>query len=1217
MSIKKFEGKLSVLDNSDDSIASSGGLSIAKNVSTQMQLRMYSSNSNYISLHADLPVSNIDLTLPNTLPASSGSFLICDTSGNLTFSEATSGGAGTFTTITVSDQITSTLANGTAPLVISSSTVVNNLNANLLNGFTFSDPGVIGGITPDSATFTSISITDSVNSTVVSNGSIHTPGGIGVAKAVTIGSTFSEATSSSKGNYLTVFPGTFTDTSTPAAGTLSNWSSIYISQATVAGSNTSITTTNANTFYIHGPPIQGANETFGNSYSLNINSGGSKFGGQIISTVTTGTAPLVISSSTNVPNLNASTLSGATFASPGAIGSTVAGSGAFTTISASSQITSTVSTGTAPFIISSTTNVPNLNANYLNGSTFASPGAIGTSVPGSGTFTGLTSNSVTLNGTVSGAITLIPNDTTSTYNFNLPTNPGTSGQVLVSDGPAGSMYWATVLTATAVTNTFSGANNISSPTGISGLFYSSGYFEIDLSVDIIATENLTQLFKLEGVLSGGVSLWNISVLGSTGDDTGILFYINSSGQVQYTSNNYPGFVSLTFSWTSYIAGSSGSNVTAGVNTMGAPDLGNFFTVAGSTFTDNVTANSGTLTDFNSAYIAQATISSVSTSVTTTNANSLYIAGPPIAGTNETIGNRYSLNIASGGSKFGGQIISTVSTGTAPLVIASTTNVPNLNASSLNGATFASPGAIGGTSAGASHFTTVSASSQITSTVSTGTAPLVIASTTNVPNLNASSLSGATFASPGAIGSSTPSTSQFTDTTISGITTIGPTANSSSSALFISGSVIAAPSGSGIHIGIDPSSYASIQMNAIGAAGSYIDFSSSGTDSFGRIIYDNTLNRMTFSTSTTARCYIDVNGLNVTGRISSGVSTGTAPFVVSSTTNVANLNASSINGATFASPGTIGGITAGSGSFTTISASSQITSTVNTGTAPLVIASTTNVPNLNASSLSGATFASPGSIGSTSAGSGAFTSLSSTGVTSFTESSTGTTVSKFNASTATSSTTVLGVIKLKAPTITILSSGSGTYTTPSSVIYFKIVMVGGGGGGGGANTGGSAPTIGVSGAATIFGSSFLTCNGGNSTGAANGGSGGSSSIGSGAAGLSFTGSSGGGASYSTAFQQGGSGGSSPFGGAGQSVYSGSGTNAIGGTGSGGGGGGCTSNSNVILPGGGGAGGYISCLVSTILSSYSYSIGTGGSGGVGNISTGGNGGSGIISIEEYYQ
>lgn len=48
-----------------------------------------------------------------------------------------------------------------------------------------------------------------------------------------------------------------------------------------------------------------------------------------------------------------------------------------------------------------------------------------------------------------------------------------------------------------------------------------------------------------------------------------------------------------------------------------------------------------------------------------------------------------------------------------------------------------------------------------STVATGTAPLIVASTTNVPNLNASSLNGATFAATGAIGSTTPSTGVFT------------------------------------------------------------------------------------------------------------------------------------------------------------------------------------------------------------------------------------------------------------------------------------------------------------------------------------------------------------------------------------------------------------------------------------------------------------------------
>lgn len=51
--------------------------------------------------------------------------------------------------------------------------------------------------------------------------------------------------------------------------------------------------------------------------------------------------------------------------------------------------------------------------------------------------------------------------------------------------------------------------------------------------------------------------------------------------------------------------------------------------------------------------------------------------------------------------------------------------------------------------------------QLKSTVATGTPPLVVASTTNVANLNASSLAGATFAAPGAIGSTTPAAGSFT------------------------------------------------------------------------------------------------------------------------------------------------------------------------------------------------------------------------------------------------------------------------------------------------------------------------------------------------------------------------------------------------------------------------------------------------------------------------
>jgi hypothetical protein len=114
--------------------------------------------------------------------------------------------------------------------------------------------------------------------------------------------------------------------------------------------------------------------------------------------------------------------------------------------------------------------------------------------------------------------------------------------------------------------------------------------------------------------------------------------------------------------------------------------------------------------------------------------------------------------------------------------------------------------------------------------------------------------------------------------------------------------------------------------------------------------------------------LDVNGTGRFSTITSTATTGTAPFTVASTTNVANLNASSLNGATFADPGSIGSTTPSTGKFTTVQ------STVATGAAPFIVASTTNVANLNASSLNGATFAAPGSIGSTTAGSGAFTTI---------------------------------------------------------------------------------------------------------------------------------------------------------------------------------------------------------------------------------------------------
>ena len=104
-----------------------------------------------------------------------------------------------------------------------------------------------------------------------------------------------------------------------------------------------------------------------------------------------------------------------------------------------------------------------------------------------------------------------------------------------------------------------------------------------------------------------------------------------------------------------------------------------------------------------------------------------------------------------------------------------------------------------------------------------------------------------------------------------------------------------------------------------------------------ILGNNTSSSTTPAYSTSPR----ISGSMTANNFISNVATGTAPFTVSSTTNVANLNASSLNGATFASPGAIGSGSASTGAFTTVSASGN---TNFTGTSNVVGTITTGIWN---------------------------------------------------------------------------------------------------------------------------------------------------------------------------------------------------------------------------------------------------------------------------------
>ena len=96
-------------------------------------------------------------------------------------------------------------------------------------------------------------------------------------------------------------------------------------------------------------------------------------------------------------------------------------------------------------------------------------------------------------------------------------------------------------------------------------------------------------------------------------------------------------------------------------------VGKYLSISASTLTDSGTAGSGTLTNavFNS--IAAPTLAATNTLVTTTNAYTMYIAGAPIAGTNETITNKYALGINTGAAASKGLVVQGAASQTGNLV----------------------------------------------------------------------------------------------------------------------------------------------------------------------------------------------------------------------------------------------------------------------------------------------------------------------------------------------------------------------------------------------------------------------------------------------------------------------------------------------------------------------------------------------------------------------
>lgn len=219
--------------------------------------------------------------------------------------------------------------------------------------------------------------------------------------------------------------------------------------------------------------------------------------------------------------------------------------------------------------------------------------------------------------------------------------------------------------------------------------------------------------------------------------------------------------------------------------------------------------------------------------------------------------------------------------------------------------------------------------------------------------------------------------------------------------------------------------------------------------------------------------------------------------------------------------------------------------------------------------------------------------------------------------------------LKVPTIQKFTSGSGTYTTPSSPapLYIRVRMVGAGGGGGGSGT--ASAGNGGDGGDTTWNTTLLVAGGGKGGkwgggSPSSGGAGGTASMSAGPIGTALSGGGGGMAlidsSTLSATGGGGMGGSSAFGGGANSgSYNAAGNAGAANTGGGGSGGGLGTGNVSSAGAGGGAGGFVDAIITSPSATYSYAVGASGTAGTAGTSgfAGGAGGAGYIEVTEFYQ
>jgi hypothetical protein len=245
---------------------------------------------------------------------------------------------------------------------------------------------------------------------------------------------------------------------------------------------------------------------------------------------------------TNIDISSAGAISGATgVTSSGTITFSGLTADRLVTTTTGGQLTNTISSANAALSFSDETGSGLVV--YNNSPSFVDDITLGSA----GTATG----SIILQGTTSGAVTIKTQDAAGTYNFNLPTTAGNSGEILTSAGGAGSPMTWTAPGALAVR-----WSSLTSPTGA-------------LNLTMPATNETT--FTVQSTTQTGF-LWQSSTLTS-----GVLAkYLVSGSSAVATPANSGSALTIASTTTGYTAAtqtvaavnSSGANANSGVTVQG-------------------------------------------------------------------------------------------------------------------------------------------------------------------------------------------------------------------------------------------------------------------------------------------------------------------------------------------------------------------------------------------------------------------------------------------------------------------------------------------------------------------------------------------------------------------------------------------------------------------------------------------------------------------------